>query len=248
MNNLKTKKCLKRNQTFIIGNLKRAKLISFTRNQSTSIGTGLIPFLEHNDANRALMGSNMQRQALPLINRELAFIETGIETQICKSSQIIKIARKSGVIIFSNTQQILIKSILQAPKTKINLSIQLKYKKSFNFQRKIEKLRWSIEKYKIDQARKSNQNTFIQQIPILNRKKWVKKGQILTDGNGTLNGKLALGKTILIAYMSWKGYNFEDAIIISKHLIDADIFTSIHTKKQKVFFTNKERQEVRIRN
>lgn len=190
----------------------------------------------------------MQRQALPLINSELPLIETGIEAQICKSSQIVELAKKSGLITFLNKRQIIIKSLISTPKIKTNLSIQLKYKKSFNFEGRIEKLKWSKKQYQIDHPRKSNQSTLIRQIPIMNNQTWVKRGQTLTDGNGTLNGKLALGKTILIAYMSWKGYNFEDAIVVSKRLVNTDIFTSVYTKKQKLFFTNKERQEVRIRN
>lgn len=218
--------------------------MNFSRNQPMSIGTGLIPFLEHNDANRALMGSNMQRQALPLLKRELPLIETGIETQICKSSQTTKLAEVSGIVTLVTNQQIIIKSILSLPRIKKNPCIQLKYKNLF---KKIKGLNYKQIKYIVDQPKKSNQNTFIQQQPFIKNKEWVKKGQILTDGNATIQGKLALGKNLLIAYMSWQGYNFEDAVVINKRLVDENIFTSIQLKKQKIFITNEEKQELRIR-
>ena len=241
-----TTRCLKKDQSFILDFAKNAEFIFLSRNQITSIATGLIPFLEHNDANRALMGSNMQRQAVPLKFKELPLTETGIETNVSKSSQMIKIARTSGIIKFVSKEKVVIHEVKGKENIKNNITVKAKYKNLVkNFLNPAQYRQYS---YKLEKPRKSNQNTRNFQSPVVKTKDWVRKGQIITDGSATVKGKLAIGKSILVAYMTWEGYNFEDAIIISRHLISNDIFTSIHIKKQKVFIPKKGDEGVRIRN
>jgi DNA-directed RNA polymerase subunit beta len=209
-----------------------------------SLGTGLIPFLEHDDANRALMGSNMQRQALPLEKRETSIIETGTEGKIAKSSQLTKIAKSGGVIKFVSCNQIIQQKILKKWKYKSNYSILIKCKKLINSNNFKKDLKYKILNYYLIKNRKSNQNHYISQYLTIKNNEWVKKGQTIVDGLGVKNGKLSLGKNILVGYMSWEGYNFEDAIVINKRLVDEDIFTSIHMKKYKIFIINNEKDEV----
>ncbi len=218
-----------------------------TNNPITSLGTGLIPFIEHNDANRTLMGANMQRQALPLLKKEIAQINTGVETQITKASQYCTLTKNSGIIKFSNTKHIQIKKVMKPLTLKNNKSNLKKYKNKIIKTKLIKLFNYQLEKYSIRKIKKSNQNTYFQETKALT-KKWAKKGQILLEGNGTHQGKLCLGKNILIGYMSWEGYNFEDAVIINKNLIDTDIFTSISTKRDKFFLIKNEKEGVRFRN
>lgn len=211
-----------------------------------SLGTGLIPFLEHDDANRALMGSNMQRQALPLEKRETSIIETGTEKKIAKSSQLTKIAKKGGIIKFISSNQIIQEKIWQKWNYKSNYSMLTKCKKRIKFDKLKKNFKYKIIKYHITNNRKSNQNNCITQTLTVKNNEWIKKGQTIVDGLGIKNGKLSLGKNIFIGYMSWEGYNFEDAIVINKRLADEDIFTSIQMKKYKIFIINNEKDEVRI--
>lgn len=211
-----------------------------------SLGTGLIPFLEHDDANRALMGSNMQRQALPLEKRETSIIETGTEKKIAKASQLTKIAKKGGIIKFVSCNKVIQEKISEKWNYKSNNSTLKKCKKRINCDQLKKKLKYNIIKYDLTNNRKSNQNNCITQTLVVKNKEWVKKGQTIVDGLGIKNGKLSLGKNIFIGYMSWEGYNFEDAIVINKRLIDEDIFTSIQMKKYKIFIINNEKDEVRI--
>lgn len=241
---------IKKNQSFITISKKKINFISSSTNQMISIGTGLIPFLEHDDANRALMGSNMQRQALPLQKKEMSLLETGIETQIAKDSQSTIISKDSGITKFTSSKKIIIKKNIKILKLnkKINKSEIQKIK---NFLKKTKSKK--IEKYKkktyfLEIPRKSNQNSYLQQNSIVNKNDWVKKGQIIADGTGTFKGKLSLGKNILIGYIGWEGYNFEDAIVINERLIKENIFTSIHIKKYKTFIMNNQNGEVRTKN
>lgn len=240
LNNNSKENCLKKNQSFIKCSIKKLKLISISKNQVMSIGTGLIPFLEHNDANRALMGSNMQRQALALKKKELPLIETGIEKQIIKSSQTTKIAKKSGFIKYKSNKKIIIQVIDNDIKWNNNFSSNKKKKKVI----KTKKLNCKKQEYFFKKTRKSNQNNYITQKTIINNKEWVKKGQTIIEGSASLNGKLSLGKNLLIGYISWEGYNFEDAIIINEQLKENDLFTSIHSKKYKTYISKNENENV----
>nr|YP_010953325.1 RNA polymerase beta subunit [Chiloschista guangdongensis]WMQ76764.1 RNA polymerase beta subunit [Chiloschista guangdongensis] len=172
--------------------------------QYFSIGASLIPFIEHNDANRALMSSNMQRQAVPLSRSEKCIVGTGLEGQTALDSGVSVIAERKGKIIYTDTQKISFSS------NGDTLSIPL-----VMYQR-------------------SNKNTCMNQKTQVQWGKYIKKGQILAGGAATAGGELALGKNVLVAYMSWEGYNFEDAVLISERLVYKDIYTSFHIRKYEI--------------
>nr|QHN56877.1 RNA polymerase beta subunit [Stereochilus sp. 'xiaoi'] len=172
--------------------------------QYFSIGASLIPFIEHNDANRALMSSNMQRQAVPLSRSEKCIVGTGLEGQTALDSGVSVIAERKGKIIYTDTQKIIFSS------NGATLSIPL-----VMYQR-------------------SNKNTCMNQKTQVQRSKYIKKGQILAGGAATAGGELALGKNVLVAYMPWEGYNFEDAVLISERLVYKDIYTSFHIRKYEI--------------
>ncbi len=228
--------------------------INLKPDQIISIGTGLIPFLEHNDANRGLMGSNMQRQSLPLIYKENPIVLTGLGNQVAKNSEFTIIAKKSGFIKHVSAKKIVIKETIGE---KINIFLT-KYKtlkkkiiRKTSFLQREDKISKSFKyikrNYFLKKERRSNQNTSISQTPIVRKNEWVKKGQLLVDNNSTYKGELAIGKNILIGYLCWEGYNFEDAIVISEKLVKNDTFTSIHIKKYKTFIINNKTGEVRIK-
>nr|YP_010286786.1 RNA polymerase beta subunit [Hydrocharis dubia]UKT60900.1 RNA polymerase beta subunit [Hydrocharis dubia] len=172
--------------------------------QYFSIGASLIPFIEHNDANRALMSSNMQRQAVPLFRSEKCIVGTGLEGQAALDSGVSVIAEDAGKIIYTDTD----KMILSNNGKTISIPLVI-------YQR-------------------SNKHTCMHQKPQVPRGKYIKKGQILADGLATVGGELALGKNVLIAYMPWEGYNFEDAVLISERLVYNDIYTSFHIRKYEI--------------
>nr|YP_010411737.1 RNA polymerase beta subunit [Lophophora diffusa]URP30831.1 RNA polymerase beta subunit [Lophophora diffusa] len=172
--------------------------------QYFSIGASLIPFMEHNDANRALMSSNMQRQAVPLSQSEKCIVGTGLERQAALDSGVLAIAEHEGKIIYIDTDKIILSG------NGDTLSIPL-----IMYQR-------------------SNKNTCMRQKPRISRGKCIKRGQILADGAATVGGELALGKNVLVAYMPWEGYNFEDAVLISERLVYEDIYTSFHIRKYEI--------------
>nr|YP_010403477.1 RNA polymerase beta subunit [Liparis rostrata]QJS35463.1 RNA polymerase beta subunit [Liparis japonica]QUS63154.1 RNA polymerase beta subunit [Liparis kumokiri]UQW83168.1 RNA polymerase beta subunit [Liparis rostrata] len=172
--------------------------------QYFSIGASLIPFIEHNDANRALMSSNMQRQAVPLSRSEKCIVGTGLEGQTALDSGISAIAERKGKIISTDTQKIIFSS------NGDTLSIPL-----VMYQR-------------------SNKNTCMHQKTQVQRGNYIKKGQIIASGAATAGGELALGKNVLVAYMPWEGYNFEDAVLISERLVYEDIYTSFHIRKYEI--------------
>jgi len=173
--------------------------------QMVSVATALIPFLEHNDANRALMGSNMQRQAVPLLFPEKPIIGTGFENQVAFNSGMVVLNKTNGRVKFASAKKICIRS------TTNNLVV------------------YHLQKYM-----RSNQETAINQRPIVWPGELVYSGQIISDGPAIDNGELALGQNIYVAYMSWEGYNYEDAILINERLVFEDIFTSIHIEKYDV--------------
>ncbi|MGN0814317.1 MAG: DNA-directed RNA polymerase subunit beta [Candidatus Coproplasma sp.] len=172
--------------------------------QLVSVATALIPFLENDDTNRALMGSNMQRQAVPLMKTESAIVATGIEAAIARDSGVIVRAKKAGVVVGS-------------------CSDMIKIREDSGF----------VTEYRLKKFERSNQNTCLNQRPIVNTGDRVEEGEIIADGPATNNGELALGKNILIGYMEWEGYNYEDAILISEKLVQDDVFTSIHIEEHE---------------
>jgi DNA-directed RNA polymerase subunit beta len=184
-------------------------LMDVAPNQIASIAASLIPFLEHDDANRALMGSNMMRQAVPLLRAEAPIVGTGIEAIVARDSRILVVAEEDGVVEYVDATQIHIRY----NKTEEELFV------SFDDNLRI---------YKIPKFRKTNQNTCINIRPLVKKGQEIKKGEILTEGYGTENGELAIGKNLKVAFMPWQGYNFEDAIVLSERLLRDDVFTSIH--------------------
>lgn len=166
--------------------------------QLVSVATAMIPFLENDDANRALMGANMQRQAVPLIKADSPIVGTGIEYKAAVDSGIVITAKEDGTIAYVDAEKI----ILDTKKGK--------------------------QEYKLIKYQRSNQGTCINQKPIVQKGEIIKKGQVIADGPSTQNGELAIGKNILIGFMTWEGYNYEDAILISEDLVKDDVLTSIH--------------------
>jgi DNA-directed RNA polymerase subunit beta len=181
--------------------------IDVSPKQIVSVATSLIPFLEHDDANRALMGANMQRQAVPLLRAEAPYIGTGVEARAARDGADLVLAKDSGVVEYVS-----------------GTSIVVKY----------DNLPKKEHEHKLVKFRRSNQDTSINQVPRVAVGQKVKKGDLLADGPSTDNGELALGKNLLVAFMSWEGYNFEDAIIISERLVREDVLTSIHIKEHEV--------------
>ncbi|AEH01672.1 MULTISPECIES: DNA-directed RNA polymerase subunit beta [unclassified Lacinutrix] len=178
-------------------------------NQISSISASLIPFLEHDDANRALMGSNMMRQAVPLLRPQAPIVGTGLERQVASDSRVLINAEGNGVVEYVDAKEIIIKYERTEDEAKVSFDSDVK-------------------SYPLVKFRKTNQGTSINLKPIVKKGDKVKKGQVLSEGYATQNGELALGRNMKVAFMPWKGYNFEDAIVISEKVVREDIFTSIH--------------------
>jgi len=188
-------------------------LMDVSPSQIASIAAALIPFLEHDDANRALMGSNMMRQAVPLLRCEAPIVGTGIEAQLIQDSRTQVMAEGVGIVEFVDA-------------TRINIRYDRTEEEEFvSFDS-------AVKEYKLPKFQKTNQNTTIDLRPIVGKGDKVYNGQILTEGYATQNGELAIGKNLKVAFMPWKGYNFEDAIVINERVVREDIFTSIHVVEQ----------------
>ena len=188
-------------------------LMDVSPSQIASIAAALIPFLEHDDANRALMGSNMMRQAVPLLRCDAPIIGTGIEAQLIQDSRTQVAAEGDGIVEFVDA-------------TCINIRYDRSEEDEFvSFDS-------AVKEYKLPKFQKTNQNTTIDLRPIVRKGERVTTGQILTEGYATQNGELAIGKNLKVAFMPWKGYNFEDAIVINERVVREDIFTSIHVVEQ----------------
>ena len=181
-------------------------------NQIASIAASLIPFLEHDDANRALMGSNMMRQAVPLLCPEAPIVATGLEGKVAQDSRVLINAEGDGVVEKVDARQ-----------------ITIRYHR--NDTEKLVSFEDDIKSYHLTKFAKTNQSTTINLKPIVKKGQKVHKGQVLCEGYATDNGELALGRNLLVAFMPWKGYNFEDAIVISERVVREDVFTSIHIEE-----------------
>ena len=182
--------------------------------QLVSVAASLIPFLENDDANRALMGSNMQRQSVPLLRAESPYVGTGMEKIAARDSGAVVIAKRDGVVDYVDSERIIVKADHQVDGT---------------ISREVTADIYSLVKFK-----RSNQNTCINQRPIVSVGERVKKGQVIADGPCTDKGELALGRNVLVAFMPWRGYNFEDAILVSERLVKDDYYTSIHIEELEI--------------
>jgi DNA-directed RNA polymerase subunit beta len=185
------------------------QLMDVAPNQIASIAASLIPFLEHDDANRALMGSNMQRQAVPLMKPQAPIVGTGIEARVAEDSRVLINAEADGIVEYVDAREIVIR-----------------YNRSKDEQ--LVSFEGDVKTYKLTKFQKTNQSTCMNLKPIVKKGDKVVKGQVLSDGYATEKGELALGRNLKVAFMPWKGYNFEDAIVINEKIIRDDIFTSIH--------------------
>jgi DNA-directed RNA polymerase subunit beta len=190
----------------------KVDLMDVASNQIASIAASLIPFLEHNDANRALMGSNMMRQAVPLLNPEIPIVGTGIEPSVACDSRVLLHAEGDGIVEFVDAREIVIRYERDEKERAV----------SFDDDTKV---------YKLTKFQRTNQSTSINLRPIVNKGDKVVKGQVLCEGYATKDGVLALGRNLQVAFMPWKGYNYEDAIVISERVVKEDIFTSVHVEE-----------------
>ncbi|WP_027121115.1 DNA-directed RNA polymerase subunit beta [Mycoplasma leonicaptivi] len=199
---------IKRDYTYVTGTSSEVDFIEVASKQIVSVAAAGIPFLENDDANRALMGANMQRQAVPLLQTEAPFIATGIETEIAKYSSYNLVAKNAGVV-----------SHVEGSKIHV-----------------VRHESGVTDKYTLRNFERSNQGTIIQQKPLVRVGDVVEAGDLLTDGSSFSNGELALGKNVLVGFTTWNGYNFEDAVIINEKLVKGDVFTSIHIEEQIIQF------------
>ncbi|PLX00531.1 MAG: DNA-directed RNA polymerase subunit beta [Marinilabiliales bacterium] len=197
---------------FPIVDKNEVDLIDIAPNQIASIAASLIPFLEHDDANRALMGSNMMRQAVPLLNPEAPFVGTGIEKAVAHDSRVLINAEGDGVVEYVDAKK-----------------ITIRYDR--NEVQKLVSFDDDLKSYDLTKFQRTNQGTSITLRPIVRKGDVVKNGQVLCEGYATQNGELAIGRNMKVAFMPWKGYNFEDAIVISERVVKEDIFTSIHVEE-----------------
>jgi DNA-directed RNA polymerase subunit beta len=181
--------------------------------QLVSVAAGLIPFLEHDDANRALMGSNMQRQGVPLLVSESPIVGTGLEGRVARDSRAVIVSESNGKIASVESQRIVVTKDGELPEGKKKIKDDPEN---------------GVHVYDLRKFMRSNSSTCINQKPIVKKGQPVKKGDVLADGPNTENGELALGRNVLVAFMPWNGYNFEDAILISERVVKEDIYTSIH--------------------
>jgi len=185
------------------------KYMDVSPNQLVSVATSLIPFLENDDANRALMGSNMQRQAVPLLKSSAPVVGTGVESVVALDSGVCVLAKRDGIIENIDAARIIVKSDTD----------NLDFDDS------------GVDIYNLKKFKRTNQSTCFSQKPIVSKGDWVRKGQVLADGSSTDLGTLALGKNIIVAFMPWGGYNYEDSILLSERLLKEDYFTSIHIEE-----------------
>ncbi|MEC7571264.1 MAG: DNA-directed RNA polymerase subunit beta, partial [Pseudomonadota bacterium] len=186
-------------------------LIDVSPKQLVSVAAALIPFLENDDANRALMGSNMQRQAVPLVQAEAPLVGTGMEARVARDSGVAIAARRSGVVDQVDATRIVVRVTDQTESSESNVDI-----------------------YSLLKFQRSNQNTCINPRPLVKVGDRVRGGDIIADGPSTDLGELALGRNVLVAFMPWNGYNFEDSILISERIVRDDVFTSIHIEEFEI--------------
>ncbi len=196
---------------FILAPRENIQFIDVSPKQLVSVAASLIPFLENDDANRALMGSNMQRQAVPLLRAKAPYVGTGMEYITARDSGAVTLARRAGIVDYVDSQRIVVRVDGDQVSSEMGADI-----------------------YNLIKFKRSNQNTCINQRPIIRVGEKVLKGQVLADGPCTEMGELALGRNVLVAFMPWRGYNFEDAILVSEKLVKEDYYTSIHIEEFEI--------------
>jgi DNA-directed RNA polymerase subunit beta len=199
---------------FILATREEVQFLDVSPKQLVSVAASLIPFLENDDANRALMGSNMQRQAVPLLRAEAPLIGTGMETVTAQDSGAVVVAKRDGVVDVVDSERII---------------IRVDHNVDGTLSREV-----TADIYPLIKFKRSNQNTCINQKPIARKGQRVKKGDVIADGPCTDGGELALGRNVLVAFMPWRGYNFEDAILISEKMVKGDYYTSIHIEELEI--------------
>ncbi|VEU77969.1 DNA-directed RNA polymerase subunit beta [Mycoplasmopsis columbinasalis] len=198
---------MRHNYTYVLGKPEEVDYIEAAPNQMVSVAAGCIPFLENDDANRALMGSNMQRQAVPLLETEAPFVATGLESAIARFSSANITARQAGIVEYVDGAKI-----------------------------KVRDDKGKLETYTLKNFQRSNQDTVVHQRPLVKMGQRVEKGDLLVDGSSFKDGELALGKNVVVAFTTFNGYNYEDAVILNERLVKDDVFTSIHIEEQTIQF------------
>ncbi|MGH9568522.1 MAG: DNA-directed RNA polymerase subunit beta, partial [Candidatus Angelobacter sp.] len=189
--------------------------IDVSPKQLVSVAASLVPFLEHDDANRALMGANMQRQSVPLLRAQAPYVGTGMEGVTARDSGAVVLARRNGIIDSVDSERIIVRVEGEHHPTQLSREV-------------------GSDIYQLTKFKRSNQNTCINQKPVVKKGDRVLKGQVIADGPCTDNGELALGRNVLVAFMPWRGYNFEDAILVSEKMVKEDYYTSVHIEEFEI--------------
>ena len=200
---------------FVLVNREEVDYIDVSPKQLVSVAASLVPFLEHDDANRALMGANMQRQSVPLLRAQAPLVGTGMEGVTARDSGAVILARRNGVIDSVDSERIIVRVEGEHHPTQLSREV-------------------GSDIYQLIKFKRSNQNTCINQKPIVKRGQRVLKGQVIADGPCTDQGELALGRNVLVAFMPWRGYNFEDAILVSEKMVKDDYYTSVHIEEFEI--------------
>ncbi len=200
---------------FVLVSRDEVDYIDVSPKQLVSVAASLVPFLEHDDANRALMGANMQRQSVPLLRAQAPIVGTGMEGVTARDSGAVVLARRSGIIDSVDSERIIVR--VEGEHHPMQLSREV-----------------GSDIYQLTKFKRSNQNTCINQRPIVKKGQHVKKGQVIADGPCTDAGELALGRNVLVAFMPWRGYNFEDAILVSEKMVKEDYYTSVHIEEFEI--------------
>src|SRR5713101_2578522 len=200
---------------FVLVNRDEVDYVDVSPKQLVSVAASLVPFLEHDDANRALMGANMQRQSVPLLRAQAPIVGTGMEGVTARDSGAVVLARRNGSIDSGDSERIIVR--VEGEHHPMQLSREV-----------------GSDIYQLTKFKRSNQNTCINQKPIVQKNQRVTKGQVIADGPCTDHGELALGRNVLVAFMPWRGYNFEDAILVSEKLVKEDYYTSVHIEEFEI--------------
>src|SRR6202011_1242881 len=205
----------RRQGNFVLVNKSEVDYVDVSPKQLVSVAASLVPFLEHDDANRALMGANMQRQSVPLLVAEAPFVGTGMEGVTARDSGAVILAKRNGIIDSVDSERIIVRVEGEHHPTQLSREV-------------------GSDIYQLTKFKRSNQNTCINQKPVVKKGQRVLKGEVIADGPCTDHGELALGRNVLVAFMPWRGYNFEDAILVSEKMVKDDYYTSLHIEEYEI--------------